>query len=147
MRRICRILKSEGGVADYLSAVVYVLIVVMVLSLAVNVFSVLAVKRQMDLTADQMAKQIQLAGGTNHETEELFQTLCAEMTAAENISYQVQASYYSPKPSGMTHAIQIGNSFTVTIYGEAQLGGMWRLTAIQIPITAKAAGVSERYWK
>lgn len=142
-----RLLKSDRGESTYLSAVVYVLIAVIVLALALNVFSILAAKREMDQAADQMVKQIQLAGGINADTEALFQQLCGEMPGTENVSYTIEAVYKSPRPAGMQKAIQLGKPFTVTVTGNAKLGGMWNLIASQVRLTAKGAGVSERYWK
>lgn len=126
---------------------VYVLIAVIVLALALNVFSILAAKREMDQAADQMVKQIQLAGGINADTEVLFQQLCGEMPGTENVSYTIEAVYKSPRPAGMQKAIQLGKPFTVTVTGTAKLDGMWNLIASQVRLTAKGAGVSERYWK
>lgn len=147
MISVRRLLKSEKGEATYISAVVYILVAMVVLSLALNVFSILAAKREMDHAADQMVKQIQLAGGINGDTEALFQELCSDMPATTNVSYRVEASYKTPRPAGMQKGIQIGTPFYVTITGDAQLGGMWNLTTSGIRISAKGAGVSERYWK
>ncbi len=144
---IRRILKSERGEATYLSAAVYVLIAVIVLALALNVFSIVAAKQEMDHAADQMVKQIQLAGGINSDTEALFQRLCADIPGVANMDYTVETTYKTPRPAGMSHAIQIGTPFYVTITGDTLLGGMWNLRSMGIRLSAKGAGVSERYWK
>lgn len=94
-----------------------------------------------------MVKQIQLSGGLNTETEELFDFLCSQIEGADNISYSIDASYKSPTPSGMHKAIQLGNPFYITIEGNAKLGGFWNFRLIQLPIVARGAGVSEHYWK
>lgn len=144
---IRRMMKSERGEAEYISAVVYVLIAVIVLALALNVFSIVAAKQQMDHAADQMVKQIQLAGGLNTDTEDLFQRLCADIPGVENMGYTIEAVYKTPRPAGMTHAIQLGTPFYITITGDAKLGGMWNLRVMGIRLSARGAGVSERYWK
>ena len=55
-----------------------------------------------------MVKQIQLSGGVNGETDELFEFLSSQIEGAENISYSIDATYTSSRPSGMTNAIQLG---------------------------------------
>lgn len=145
--RIKRILESDRGEANYISTVVYIFIAVIILAFILNLFSVISTKQQLDHCADQMVKQIQLAGGINTETENLFEYLCGEINGATNISYSINSSYYSPKPFGMDKAIQLGTPFYITITGRANLGGFWNLNLVKITVVAKGAGVSERYWK
>ena len=45
------------------------------------------------------------SGGVNGETDELFEFLSSQIEGAENISYSIDATYTSPRPSGMTNAI------------------------------------------
>lgn len=147
MCRIKRILKSDRGEANYISTVVYIFIAVIVLAFILNLFSIISAKQQLDYCADQMVKQIQLAGGVNSDTEDLFGYLCGEMKGATNITYSIDSSYYSPRPSGMDKAIQLGTPFYLTVTGRANLGGFWNLNLVKITVVAKGAGVSERYWK
>ena len=146
-KRIRRILKSEKAEANYFSTVLFIFVAVVVLAFVINLFSIISTKRQLDLAADQMIKQIQLAGGVNAETEALFTFLCSEIRGAENITYTIDATYRSPRPPGMTNAIQLGSPFYVTIRGRANLGGFWNFNLTRITIVARGAGVSERYWK
>ncbi|SHO45232.1 DUF4320 family protein [Anaerocolumna xylanovorans] len=147
MCHIKRILKSDRGEANYISTVVYIFIAVIVLAFILNLFSIISTKQQLDHCADQMVKQIQLAGGINSDTEDLFQYLCGEIKGATNITYSINADYYSPRPSGMEKAIQLGTPFYLTVTGRASLGGFWNLNLVKITVVAKGAGVSERYWK
>ena len=66
---------------------------------------------------------------------------------AENISYSIDATYTSPRPSGMTNAIQLGTPFFITIEGDAKLGGFWNFDLVNITVVARGSGVSEHYWK
>ncbi len=147
MGRIKRILKSDKGEANYISTVIYIFVVVIILAFVLNLFSIISTKQQLDHAADQMVKHIQLAGGINSDTEELFDYLCGEIKGATNITYDIDTSYHSPRPSGMDKAIQLGTPFYITINGNAKLGGFWNLDLIKITVVAKGAGVSERYWK
>ena len=145
--RIKRLLRSERAEANYFSTVVFIFIAVIILAFIINLFAIISTKQQLDHAADQMVKQIQLSGGINAETEELFDFLCAEITGAENITYSIDTTYRTPRPSGMRSAIQLGTPFYNTITGRAQLGGLWNLDFVNIRIVARGAGVSEHYWK
>lgn len=109
--KIRRILKDDRGEANYFSTMVFIFIAVLLLAFIIDLFSVISTKQELDHCADQMVKQIQLSGGLNTETEELFDFLCSQIEGADNISYSIDASYKSPTPSGMHKAIQLGNPF------------------------------------
>ena len=141
------ILKSENGDVNYFSTVVFIFIAVLLLAFILDLFSIISTKQELDHCADQMVKQIQLSGGVNGETEQLFNFLCSQIEGAENISYSIDASYKSPTPSGMSRAIQLGTPFYITITGRAKLGGFWNFNLVNITVVSKGAGVSEHYWK
>lgn len=144
---IIGILKSKKAEATYISTVVYIFIAVLILAFIINVFSIISVKQQLDHCADQMVKQIQLSGGINADTDTLFNYLSGQITGATGITYTVNSTYKTPRPAGMHNAIQLGTPFYITITGEANLGGFWKLNISRITIVARGAGVSERYWK
>lgn len=139
-RKIRRILLSERGDASYISTVVYILVAVIMIAFILNVFHIISVKQKMDLMADQIVKQIQLNGGINTDTTNLFQFLSAPLNEVDGLAYQVTCS-------GASNRIQLGTPFYVTITGRCYLGGFWNLSLVPIEIHAQAAGVSEHYWK
>lgn len=147
IKKIRRILQDERAEANYFSTMVFIFIAVLLLAFIIDLFSIISTKQELDLCADQMVKQIQLAGGVNAETDQLFNFLCSQIEGAHNISYSIDASYKSPTPSGMNRAIQLGSPFYITIKGEAKLGGFWNFDLVHINIVSRAAGVSEHYWK
>ncbi len=144
---IIGILKSNKAEATYISTVVYIFIAVLILAFIINVFSIISVKQQLDHCADQMVKQIQLSGGINADTDNLFNYLSGQITGATGITYTVDSTYKTPRPAGMHNAIQLGTPFYITITGDANLGGFWKLNISRITIVARGSGVSERYWK
>ena len=146
-RNPAAILKNERGDVNYFSTVVFTFIAVLLLAFILNLFSIISTKQELDHCADQMVKQIQLSGGINGETDQLFQFLCSQIEGAENISYSIDASYKSPTPSGMSRAIQLGTPFYITITGRAKLGGFWNFNLVNITVVSRGAGVSEHYWK
>ena len=129
-----KMLNNERGEANYLAFII-------------DLFSIISTKQELDHAADQMVKQIQLSGGVNGETDELFEFLSSQIEGAENISYSIDATYTSSRPSGMTNAIQLGTPFFITIEGDAKLGGFWNFDLVNITVVARGSGVSEHYWK
>ena len=95
-RNPAAILKSENGDVNYFSTVVFIFIAVLLLAFILDLFSIISTQQELDHCADQMVKQIQLSGGVNGETEQLFNFLCSQIEGAENISYSIDASYKSP---------------------------------------------------
>ncbi|WP_313529210.1 DUF4320 family protein [Anaerotignum sp.] len=146
-KRISKLLKSDRGDVNYFNTTVFIFISVILLAFIINLFGIISTKQQLDHAADQMVKQIQLAGGVNSNTEELFDYLCSEITGADNIIYDIESDYKTPRPSGMYNAIQLGTPFYITIQGESKLGGFWNFDLVNIAIIARSAGVSEHYWK
>jgi len=140
-------LRSDKAEASYISTMVSIFVAVVIMAFIINLFSVISTKRQLDHAVDQIVKQIQLAGGINADTNALFAYLRAGINGAENVIYTVDATYRSPRPLGMTNAIQLGSPFYVTIQGQVNLGGFWRLRLTRITIVARGAGISEKYWK
>ena len=129
-------LKNQRGEANYFSTVVFIFITVLLLAFILDLFGIISTKQQ-----------IQLSGGTNAETDALFQFLCSQINGTNNLSYNIDASYKSPTPGGMSRAIQLGTPFYITITGDAKLGGFWNFNLINIRIVSRGAGVSEHYWK
>jgi len=147
LKKISKLLKSDRGDANYLGTVVFIFIAVILLAFIINLFGIISTKQQLDHAADQMVKQIQLSGGVNADTDELFDYLCSQITGASNITYDIDSDYKTPRPSGMQKAIQLGTPFYITIQGRAQLGGFWNFDLVNITVVARGAGVSEHYWK
>ena len=139
-KKLQRILLSEDGDTSYISTFVYILVVVILVAFIINVLHIISVKQEMDHMADQLVKQIQLNGGTNGDTDSLFQFLAAQISDVEGLAYQVTSS-------GNTSRIQIGTPFYVTVTGRCHLGGFWKFNLVPINIRAQGAGVSKHYWK
>ena len=136
---------DDRGEANYISTVVYILVVVVVLAVIMDVLAVLMTKQKMDAAADQITRQIQLAGKVDEDTESLIDFLTTDLGKADNLTYHVDTSYITKE--GCSTAIQLGTPFYLTISADLELGGFWQLTGLPIRLTSSAAGVSERYWK
>ena len=89
---MAKYLQNERGEANYFSTVVFIFITVLLFAFIIDLFSIISTKQQLDHCADQMVKQIQLSGGTNGETDALFQYLCSQINGANNITYTIDQS-------------------------------------------------------
>lgn len=136
-----RYLKSKRGEADYITAAILVLVVVMLIALVINVFSVVIAKQKLDMCADQMTRQIQLVGEVNDDTEKLFSDMTAEIHGLTSPIYTVSTTYLRGTK------IQLGTPFTVTVTAEVYIGGFGNFTSFPINIKSVASGVSEVYHK
>ena len=135
------ILKTKRAEGTYISTVVFVLIAVIFIGLVINLFSIIAAKSQMDAAADQLTRQIQLAGEVSADTDRLFSDITGHIGAAENIRYTVSTHYLTGKK------IQLATPFSVTVTGTAYLGGFGDFNIFPINLVSYGAGVSEEYWK
>ena len=136
-----KILSQKKAEGTYISTVVFVLIAVIFIGLVINLFSIIAAKSQMDAAADQLTRQIQLAGEVNSDTDHLFSDITGHISAAENIQYSVSTHYLTGKK------IQLATPFSVTVTGTAYLGGFGDFNIFPINLVSYGAGISEEYWK
>ena len=147
LKRIVQCLRSDKAEADYISATIFMFVGVIFVTFALNVFSIISAKLQLDQAADQLTKQIQLAGGINGETDALYAYIANDIQGVRNIQYTIDADYLQPTPSGMRQGIQLGTPFYVQLTADATLGGFGDILPVQFGISSRSAGVSERYWK
>ena len=136
-----KILSQKKAEGTYISTVVFVLIAVIFIGLVINLFSIIAAKSQMDAAADQLTRQIQLAGEVSADTDRLFSDITGHIGAAENIRYTVSTHYLTGKK------IQLATPFSVTVTGTAYLGGFGDFNIFPINLVSYGTGVWEEYWK
>ena len=136
-----KILSQKKAEGTYISTVVFVLIAVIFIGLVINLFAIINAKSQMDAAADQLTRQIQLAGEVSADTDRLFSDITGHIGAAENIRYTVSTHYLTGK------RIQLATPFSVTVTGTAYLGGFGNFNIFPINLVSYGAGVSEEYWK
>ena len=136
-----KILSQKKAEGTYISTVVFVLIAVIFIGLVINLFAIINAKSQMDAAADQLTRQIQLAGEVSADTDRLFSDITGHIGAAENIRYTVSTHYFTGKK------IQLATPFSVTVTGTAYLGGFGDFNIFPINLVSYGTGVSEEYWK
>ena len=142
--KLKRILCEERGDATYSGVIVFTIIAMITVIFLLNVMSVVMMKSELDAAADQVARQIQLAGGVDSDTEDLIEYLRNGINA-ENIEFVIDTNFITAQ--GSNTCIQIGTPFYLTVTADTKLGGFFTFADYPLKKTSRAAGVSEVYWK
>ncbi len=128
--------RGEG----YIDTVVSVLVFVMILVVAINIFSFVTLKQEMDQIAEELIEEATYSGCFDTE----FWSRDTELHS-RYYDYDVAISaekYYN----SVLHRVQLGDTMTVKISVTASLKG---LGVFQLPVTVSVtrSGISEKYWK
>lgn len=137
MIKIIKSKKAEG----YIDTVVCVMAAMMVIVLALNVFSFLTLKQDMDHFAKELIDTATTYGRTKTEVTDRYKELTEEIGI--NPTYSFNGTDYYNSSAGK---VQLGDTITVTISYKTYVKG---LGAFKIPITltVKHSGLSQKYWK
>ncbi len=129
--------KSGEG---YIDTCVGVVAFVMVLVVAINVFSFITLKQDMDEIADELIETASFTGCFGSE----FRSRAVELRSMYfPYSMSVSAEEYY---NAAYHRVQLGDTMSVTISVQTYVKG---LGVFQIPVTLRVtkSQVSEKYWK
>ena len=136
IKKLMRSRKGEG----YIDTCVSVIVFVMILVVAINVFSFITLKQEMDQIANELIETATASGCFYQEFGERDFELLNEYyyydinTSAEKY---FNSAYYR---------VQLGDTMTVKIDVQTYLKG---LGVFKIPVTVSVtkSGISEKYWK
>lgn len=128
--------KAEG----YIDTVVCVMAAMMVIVLALNIFSFLTLKLHMDHFAKEIIDVITTYGAIGDESNQRYNELCDETGISPAISYDGTEFFDS------SAHIQLGDTITITLTHQTHVRG---LGVFKIPVTLSVthSGLSQRYWK
>jgi hypothetical protein len=132
-------IKSKRG-DGYIDVVVSVLVSMMIIVLALNVFSFLTLKQDMDYFAKEMIDSATVNGCTTGETITRYDELAAE--TGLHPSYSWTANYYNAS----SKTVQLGDTIKVTLTYSTYVQG-FGIIKIPITLTAVHSGLSQKYWK
>ena len=137
MRKAIKSKKGEG----YIDVAVSLVVIMMVIVLALNVFSFLTLKMDMDYFAREMVKVATVSGSTNNSyVKPRYDELVDELGFSP--SYSWSATYYN----NSSKKVQYGDSIMVTLTYQTNILGFGS-TNIPITLTATYSGLSQQYWK
>lgn len=140
MERLLKPLKKTRA-EGYIDTVVCVMAAMMVIVLALNVFSFLTLKQDLDHFAKELIDTATTYGRTNDETVERYNELCEELGIRPTVSYSGTNFY-----NASLGTVQLGDTIHVTVTYSTNVRG---LGVFKIPITLEAtfSGLSQKYWK
>lgn len=129
--------RAEG----YIDTVVCVIAAMMVIVMALNVFSFLTMKQDIDYFAKEMIDTATIYGRTSGEVHQRYQELCTELGFRPTVSFSGTEYYNSA-----TGTVQLGDTIMVRITYRTYVRG---LGVFRVPVTlyARHSGLSQKYWK
>ena len=136
MKNLMRSKRGEGYIDTAISVVVFVMILVV----AINIFSFIALKQEMDQIAEELIEAATYAGSFEGE----FWNRDSELLN-QYYYYGISTSAEKYFNSGYGR-VQLGDTMTVKIDVTTHLKG---LGIFKIPVTVSVtrSGISEKYWK
>jgi hypothetical protein len=136
MKKLMRSKRGEGYIDTAISVVVFVMILVV----AINIFSFIALKQEMDQIAEELIEAATYAGSFEGD----FWSRDSELLD-QYYYYGISTSAEKYFNSGYGR-VQLGDTMSVSIYVTTHLKG---LGIFKIPITVSVtrSGISEKYWK
>lgn len=137
MKKMLQNTRAEG----YIDTVVCVIAAMMVIVLALNVFSFLTLKQDMDYFVKEMIDTATVYGRTSGEAHQRYRELCAELGFQPSVSFSGTEYYNSA-----TGKVQLGDTIMIRITYRTYIKGFG---AFRIPVTLTAghSGLSQKYWK
>ncbi len=137
MKKHLKSTRAEG----YIDTVVCVMAAMMVIVLALNVFSFLTLNQDLDHFAKELIDTATTYGRTNEQATDRYEELCEEMGISPSVSYS-GTTYYNSS----TGKVQLGETITVTLTYKTYVKGLG-VFKIPITLTTKFSGLSQKYWK
>ncbi len=133
-----RILNKNGE--GYVDMCVGVIVFVMILVIAINIFAFITLRVEMDQIADELIECATYNGS--------FGTQYTQRTA------QLKEQYFDFTPSygadkyynAAYHRVQLGNTMYVTVTVKTDIRGLG-VFKIPVTLTVTRSGLSQRYWK
>lgn len=134
-----KILKSKSG-EGYIDTVVGVLCSMMVIVLALNVFSFLTLKQNMDYFAKELLETAVENGRIGVEVNARYTELEKETGIHPSAAWDT--AYFNSSAK----TVQLGDTIKLTLTDETTFKG-FGVFSIPITLTATHSGLSQKYWK
>ena len=132
--------RSRRG-ENYIDTVVGVIAAMMVIVVALNIFSFLTLKQDLDYYAKEMVEVCCSYGKTCDEVQDRDEELSAELGLDPDLSFNGTEYFNVTK-----RTVQYGEVIVVTVTYQTYVRGLG-VFRIPVTLTAKHSGLSRRYWK
>ncbi len=134
-----KIMKSKNG-EGYVDMCVGVIVFVMILVIAINIFSFITLRIEMDQIADELLEAATYNGCFNDE-------FWARDTDMLDEYYYYDIDYGADEYFNSTyHRVQLGHVMWVEISVETEIKGLG-IFKIPVTLTVHRSGLSQKYWK
>lgn len=137
MKKLIRNRRGE----NYIDTVVGVVAAMMVIVVALNIFSFLTLKQDLDYYAKEMVEVCCSYGKTCDEVQDRDEKLAAELGLAPDLSFNGTEYFNTSK-----RTVQYGEVIVVELTYRTYVRGLG-MFRIPVTLTAKHSGLSRRYWK
>ena len=135
-----KLLKNKRG-ENYIDTVVGVVAAMMVIVVALNIFSFLTLKQDLDYYAKEMVEVCCSYGKTCDEVQDRDEELSAELGLDPDLSFDGTEYFNVTK-----RTVQYGEVIVVELTYRTYVRGLG-VFRIPVTLTAKHSGLSRRYWK
>ena len=135
-----KLLKNKRG-ENYIDTVVGVVAAMMVIVVALNIFSFLTLKQDLDYYAKEMVEVCCSYGKTCDEVQDRDEELSAELGLNPDLSFNGTEYFNATK-----RTVQYGEVIVVELTYRTYVRGLG-VFRIPVTLTAKHSGLSRRYWK
>jgi len=130
---LIKLLQSRRG-EGYVDVIVLVLVIMLFVALAVNVFPVFIAKNQLDTFAAELVREAEISGRVGSETTAKANRLKTDIGIDPTISWS------------RTGNLQIDTEVTLTLTLRHDIG-FFNFGSFPITLRSQATGKSEVYWK
>ncbi len=137
MKKLLNSTRAEG----YIDTVVGAVAAMMVIVIALNVFSFLTLKQDMDHFAKELIDTATVYGRTNEDVTDRYEELCDELGIVPTANYG-GTSYFNSSNG----TVQLGDTINLALSYSAYVKGLG-VFKIPITLTVKFSGLSQKYWK
>ena len=135
-----KLLKNKRG-ENYIDTVVGVVAAMMVIVVALNIFSFLTLKQDLDYYAKEMVEVCCSYGKTCDEVQDRDEELSAELGLDPDLSFNGTEYFNATK-----RTVQYGEVIVVELTYRTYVRGLG-VFRIPVTLTAKHSGLSRKYWK
>ena len=134
------VIRNKRG-ENYIDTVVGVVAAMMVIVIALNIFSFLTLKQNLDYYAKEMVEVCCSYGKTCDEVQDRDEELSAELGLDPDLSFDGTEYFNVTK-----RTVQYGEVIVVELTYRTYVRGLG-VFRIPVTLTAKHSGLSRRYWK
>ena len=135
-----KLIKNRRG-ENYIDTVVGVVAAMMLIVVALNIFSFLTLKQDLDYYAKEMVEVCCSYGKTCDEVQDRDEELSAELGLDPDLSFNGTEYFNTSK-----RTVQYGEVIVVELTYRTYVRGLG-VFKIPVTLTAKHSGLSRRYWK